>query len=102
MQATITARKPRLRKELVAVTAAVVAAYLAGAGSGFLVKTVTLQSATAPDHALVVSAGTSDYGSAWNYSMRRSGTQFIDGPEVPTPAAPKFHEPGSRVGGNRI
>ncbi len=89
-----------ISKRMVAVVVAVLAAFLLGAGGGYAAKTLSLPSASLGPHIPTGLNGASGFGSAWNYSSRRSGTQAVDGP---VPAAPStgasFREPTTGRGG---
>lgn len=83
-----------ISKRMAAVVVAVLAAFMLGGIGGYLAKTLSLP--TLPAAANVVSArpAASAFGSAWNYSTRRSGTQSIEGPApAGLPASPSFREP---------
>lgn len=102
MQATATFRRPRIGWRPIVVLGALLAAYLVGGASGYLAKSLSLQPAPAQTRSVVVSTGAADYGSAWNYSSRRFGTQSIEGPTLAATPSPIPHEPGSRRGGSQI
>ena len=104
--ATTTIRRPRIARAPLAVGAAVMAAYLLGAVSGYIVDTsarhaVVMSGREAARGALVVS------GSAPDSIVKRLGPnapgfalppQGHDSATAPS-AGPMFHDPGSRMGG---
>jgi hypothetical protein len=94
MQATTTFRRPRVTKQVAVAIMALVVAYVLGGASGYLAKSATLPVQVAPSRSVILSAGPSDYGSAWNYSSRRSGTQSVEGPTDTAPPKPASDEPG--------
>lgn len=102
MQATVGIPRPRLNKRLAAISVVIVAAYLLGGASGFVARNAMVDRLTTPSRSIIAASGAADYGSAWNYEERRSGTQIVGGPVEATTANPVFHEPGSRAGGNQI
>ena len=90
-----------ISKSMVAVLTAVLAAFLLGGFGGYAVKSLSLPPAAAQHHVLAGQTAASDFGSAWNFSTQRSGTQTIEGPapvvELPTTAS--FREPSTGRGG---
>jgi hypothetical protein len=86
---------------VVAIIALLVALVLVVMG-GLLAKTLTAPAAAPAAHFAAAQPGASGFGSAWNYSTRRSGTQTVEGP-APTAVSTgsTFHAPGSRRGGGR-
>lgn len=91
-----------ISKGMVAVLVAVLAALMLGAAGGYLAKTMSLPTASIAAHVVAGQPGASGYGSAWNYSTRRSGTQSVEGPVPEAAPSAKFREPGSRLGGPQI
>src|ERR1700730_18434189 len=98
MEATATFRRPRITWRAIVVVGTLLAAYLLGGASGYLARSASIQPVVGQARSVVQSVGASDYGSAWNYSLRRSGTQSIEGPNAAATPSPIFHEPGSRLG----
>jgi hypothetical protein len=90
-----------ISKGMVAVIA-VLAALMLGAAGGYLARTLSLPTASIAAHVVAGQPGASGYGSAWNYSSRRSGTQSVEGPVPEAAPVAKFREPGSRRGGPQI
>jgi hypothetical protein len=87
-------------KRMAAVVIAVLAAFLLGAAGGYAAKTLSLPSASLEPHIPAGLDGASGFGSAWNYSSRRSGTQAVEGPAPSAPtASATFREPGTGRGG---
>jgi len=84
----------------VAVVIAVLAAFVVGAVAGYVAKTVSLQTASAPSHFAAGQIGGSGVGSAWNYSNLRHGTQSIEGPAPSNvSSSASFREPSTGRGG---
>jgi hypothetical protein len=81
MEARTAFRGPAISKSSAAVVAAVLAALMLGGGGGYMVKTWSLPARAVAPH-IVAGADVSGFGTAWNYSTRRSGTQIVDGPAV--------------------
>jgi hypothetical protein len=80
MEARATFRESAVSKNVIAVVAALVITFLLGGSGGYLVKSLSLPSATSAAHSAVIRLGASEPGSAWNYSNRKSGTQSVEGP----------------------
>ena len=80
MEARTTFRGSAVSKNVVAVVAALVITFLLGGSGGYIVKSLSLPSATSAGHNAVLQLGASEPGSAWNYSNRQSGTQSVEGP----------------------
>ena len=80
MEARATFRESAVSKNVIAVVAALVITFLLGGSGGYLVRSLSLPSATSVGHTAVIQLGASESGSAWNYSNRRSGTQSVEGP----------------------
>jgi hypothetical protein len=76
----------------VAALATVLAALLLAAIGGFLVKTLS-PAAAAPAAHILAGQSAAGYGSAWNYSVRRSGTQSVEGPAPADSPTSAFREP---------
>ncbi|HSP09800.1 MAG TPA: hypothetical protein VLU92_09430 [Candidatus Dormibacteraeota bacterium] len=82
--------------------AALLAALVVMAIGGLLVKTLSVPAAAPAGQTVPGQLGASGFGSAWNYSTRRSGTQTVEGPApAAAPTGSTFHAPGSRQGGGR-
>src|SRR5690348_2360770 len=64
----------------VVVVVALLVAFTLGALGGYLVKALTLPAVAAAAQAFVAQPAASESGSAWNYSLRHSGTQSVEGP----------------------
>lgn len=89
------------RDNVVAVVALLVALVLVVLG-GLIVRTLSAPAAAPAIHFAAGQPDASGYGSAWNYGIRRSGTQSVEGPASTAPSAGStFHAPGSRLGGGR-
>jgi hypothetical protein len=99
MEARAAFRGSASSTNMVAIVAAVLAAFLLGAVGGYFVKTLSLPAAAASAVATHIVAGqpeASGFGTAWNYSNRHSGTQSVEGPPAAATAAPagaQFREP---------
>jgi len=94
MEARTAFRGTRISKRMAAVVVAVLAAFLLGGVGGYLVKTMSLPTVTVAANVAAGQPAASAYGSAWNYSNRRSGTQSIEGPApAGLPISPAFREP---------
>lgn len=76
-----------LRKSEVSIASLVTIMALAlGVGAAVLVIEKTSSTpAPAAAHRAAITSGPSDPGSAWNYSVRRGGTQSVEGPAAPAP-----------------
>jgi hypothetical protein len=100
MEARAALRGSGISKRTVAVVIAVLAAFVVGAAGGYIAKTVSLPAATTASHILAGQTETSGFGSAWNYSNLRHGTQTIEGP-APASASDgtSFREPSTGRGG---
>ena len=97
MQASRSRERLRFGPQFAAVAAGLAAICLIGGSAAYLAKSSS--AAGVATHSAAQGAGVA--GSAWNDSDRRSGTQTIGGQDLASPPSPKFHEPGSRAGGNR-
>ena len=99
MEARTAFRGSAISKSMLAVVAALLAVVLVAMG-GLLVRTFSRPVAAPATHVVAGQSGASGFGSAWNYSSRRSGPQAMEGP---TPAnastTASFREPGTRRGG---
>ena len=100
MEARTAFGRSGISKRMVAVVIAVLAALVLGAAGGYAAKTLNLPSANFVPHIVAGQDGASAFGSAWNYSSRRSGTQSVDGPAAAAPSAnASLREPGAGRGG---
>ncbi len=89
MEARTTLRGKDVSNRIVAV----VAVMALGAGAAVLAKDITGSIAGPSAHFAQVKSGVSDPGSAWNYTVRRGGTQSVEGPAAPTSnGRPTFRE----------
>jgi hypothetical protein len=83
-----------ISKRMAAVVVAVLAAFMLGGIGGYLVKTLSLPAVSVAANIVAGQPGASGFGSAWNYSDRRSGTQSIEGPApAGLPTSASFREP---------
>jgi hypothetical protein len=82
MEARATFRESTVSKNVVAVVLALVITFLAGGTGGYLVKSLSLPAATSAAHIVAGQPGASGPGTAWNYSVRRSGAQSVEGPAL--------------------
>ena len=97
MEARTAFRGSAISRGTVAMIALLLAALVLAAIGGLVVKTLSVPAAAAAKHTVAGQSGGTGFGSAWNYSTQRSGTQTVEGP-APS-AAPTFREPGSLRGG---
>lgn len=87
-------------KNVVAIVAALLAALVLAAIGGLLVKTLSVPAAVSVAHIVAGQPGASEFGSAWDYSTRRSGTQTVEGPApAGLSTSTSFRKPGSQGGG---
>lgn len=94
MEARNAFRGSAISKGLVAVVAAVLVAFVLGGIGGYLVKTLSLPAAAVAAHSEAGQPEAAGFGSAWNYSSRRSGTQSLEGPApAASPTGASFREP---------
>jgi hypothetical protein len=84
MEARSTLHGTGLSKGLIAIVA-ILAAFVLAAAGGYIAKSLASQSVPAA-HVATTSAGASD--SVWSNRARRSGSQSVEGPTVPTYVAP--------------
>ena len=83
-----------ISKRMAAVVVAVLAAFMLGGIGGYVVKTLSLPEVSVAASVVAGQPAESAYGSAWNYSTRRSGTQSIEGPApAGLPTSASFREP---------
>jgi hypothetical protein len=83
-----------ISKRMAAVIVAVLASFMLGGIGGYLVKTVSLPAVPVAANVVAGQPAASGFGSAWNYSDRRSGTQSIEGPAPSAlPTSASFREP---------
>ena len=80
MEARRTFRGSSISKNMVAAFATVLAALMLAAFGGYLVKTFSPVVAAPAPQILAGQSGATGIGSAWNYSVRHSGTQSVEGP----------------------
>ena len=67
------------------------------------VRTLPVPSGPSAGEPLAGQLTASGFGSAWNYGVRHSGTQTVEGPApIAVSTSSTFHEPGSRRGGSRL
>jgi cell division protein FtsN len=100
MEARRAFRGSAISRNMVAIVAAVLAAFLLGATGGYLARTLSLPVAATATHVLAGLPGASAPGSAWNYSNQHSRTQTVEGPaRAGSSASASFREPGSGRGG---
>ncbi len=64
---------------------AVIVALSLGAGAAVLAVEKTAPTGAPAAHSAAITSGPSDPGSAWNYSVRRGGTQSVEGPAATAP-----------------
>jgi len=94
MEARRALRGSSISKNVVAAFATVLAALMLAAIGGYLVKTLSPASAAPAPQILAGQPAAERIGSAWNYSGRHSGTQFIAGPAPSdTQTSSSFREP---------
>jgi hypothetical protein len=100
MEARTTFRGQTISRSMVMVVATLLATFALVAMGGLLIKTLNVPAAAPGKHIVAGQPGASGFGSAWNYSTQRSGTQTVEGP-VPAgfSTGASFREPGSRRGG---
>jgi hypothetical protein len=100
MEARTAFRGSAISRNMVAFGATLLAAIALIAMGGLLIKTVSVPAAAPAKHIVAGQPGGSGFGSAWNYTMQRSGTQTVEGP-VPAglSTGASFREPGTRRGG---
>jgi hypothetical protein len=92
-----------ISKSSVAVVVAVLVAFVLVAAGGSLAKALSRPVAPATAHIVAGQPGASGYGSAWNYSNLRHGTQSIEGPmPASAPLVMTVRDPGTRRGGSQI
>jgi hypothetical protein len=100
MEARTAFRGSAISRSMVAVVAALLAALALAAMGGLLSKTLSMPAAAPTKHIVAGQPGASGFGSAWNYSTQRSGTQTVEGPApAGLSTSVSFREPGSRRGG---
>lgn len=100
MEARTVFRGSAISKRMVAVVVAVLATFMLGGVGGYLAKTLSLPASAVAAHIVAGQPGASGFGSAWNYSTRRSGTQSVEGPaESGLPTSRTFTEPTAGRGG---
>lgn len=100
MEARTAFRGSAISRSMVAVVAALLAALVLVTIGGLLIKTLSVPAATPAKQMVAGQPGASGFGSAWNYSTQRSGTQTVEGPAPATQStSASFREPGSRRGG---
>jgi hypothetical protein len=100
MEARAAFHRSAISKSKVAIVFAVLAAFMLGSIGGYVFKTVSLPTLPAAANVLAGQPGASGYGSAWDYSTRRSGTQSIEGPApAGLPTSGSFREPAAGRGG---
>jgi hypothetical protein len=100
MEARTAFRGSAISRSTGAVVATLLAALVLLATGGLLIKTLSVPAAAPAKHIVAGQPGGSGFGSAWNYSMQRGGTQTVEGPAPPaTSIDPTFREPGSGRGG---
>jgi hypothetical protein len=85
-------------RQVVALAAAVLAAFMLAAIGVTLVKVMSTSIAVPSAHIVAGQPDASTFGSAWNYSTRRSGIQTVEGPVAPSTTA-KFRAPSVGRGG---
>ena len=103
MEARAAFRGSAISKNIVAVVAAVLAALILGAIGGYLIKTLSLPAPAVGKHFVAGQPGASGYGSAWNYSTLRGGTQSVEGPaQAGLPTSASFREPTTGRGGPQL
>ena len=89
-------------RHIAAAVVALLAALVLVVIGGLIVKTLSAPAAAPASHSAAGQPDASGYGSAWNYVIRRSGTQSVEGPASTAPSTGStFHAPGSRLGGGR-
>jgi hypothetical protein len=98
MEARTTFRGAAKSRNLVALVTAVLAALMLAAIGGSLVKAISSPITAPAAHIVAGQPGASDYGSAWNYSTRRSGIQTVEGTAT-SPTSASLREPGTQRGG---
>ena len=59
---------------------AVLAAFMLGGIGGYVVKALSRPVSAVTAHVVTVTTAPSEFGSAWNYRVRRGGTQSVEGP----------------------
>jgi hypothetical protein len=64
---------------------AVIVALSLAAGAAVLAVEKSASTAAPAAHSAAITSGPSDPGSAWNYSVRRGGSQSVEGPAAPAP-----------------
>jgi hypothetical protein len=99
MEARATLRGTGVSKGIVAIVAVMVALAL-GAGAAVLAKGITGSTAAPAAHIVQGNPGASGPGSAWNYSVRRSGLQSVEGPAAP--ATTSFLGPDAQERNTRL
>src|SRR6202030_3415549 len=94
MQARKAFRGSSISKSTVAVFATALAALMLAATGSYLVKTLSPAAAAPAQQILAGQSGANGIGSAWNYSVRHSGTQSVEGPAPSeTQTRTSFREP---------
>lgn len=100
MEARTAFRGSAISRSMGAVVATLLAALVLAVMGGLVVKALSGPAAAQTKHIVAGQPGASGFGSAWNYSTQRSGTQTVEGP-VPAglSTGASFREPGRRRGG---
>ena len=80
MEARTAFRGSGISIRMSAVVVAVVLAFALGGVGGYLVKAASPHVVPVATKPVAGQPAAPSYGSAWNYSSRRSGTQSIEGP----------------------
>jgi hypothetical protein len=94
MEARRAIRGSSISKNMVAAFATVLAALMLAAIGGYLVKTLSPASVMPAAQILAGQSGADGIGSAWNYSVRHSGTQSVGEPAPSdTQTSSSFREP---------
>ncbi len=85
-----------ISKKMAAIVLAVLAAFMLGGIGGYLVRALSQPAASVAANVAAGQPLASGYGSAWDYSTRRSGTQSLERPAPSaSPASPSFREPAT-------
>jgi hypothetical protein len=94
MQARAAFHGSAISKRMAAVVVAMLAAFTLGGIGGYLIKTVNVPAVPVAANVVAAQPAASGFGSAWNYSNRRSGTQTVEGPApAGSPNSPSFRQP---------
>jgi hypothetical protein len=83
--ASTLSRRAVLPARLVLVTAAVALAFLIGVAAGYVARSLT---AAPGAHATAATQASLSSEPAWGYSVRRHGTQSVEGSSLPTGREP--------------